>query len=656
MAKRKLSTVSRTVSYPNDHTLYFIKKHPKLVFKGKEETKSEVDHENSKNRQTTIRQYYSPLIDHNRSEDEEPMDVDEEEPVVVKQKLIPEHELLEWKYSNLCPGALMAVGTLPRYKASNLPDFTSLTRFTDVENEQFRYQKVDLPYCLIFIPINKEEDFWMVVSYEQGYRMIKSKECVYDFGLKTGLNSVKPNGLKKVKSHKMRKNPLMVAQNVARASHQDDFLKFFDDIVRGIEGDCKNDQFATNFKRGGVSLTLTKKLNKPDDLITLCHNAYNGYTSLDYKENFAWIDNIRPVQDDLILATLNTDLEKQFQLALENKKVSNELQLICPVEENDEINFIGFGSSSKTRSVHAEISISGYIKELQNFGIKNYSIGTFFKTHRIQETNEDPKSWPIKNCVIYKTTWKTSKDGEPATYDEYLYYLGKWLKLSTEWFRPINETLKNLEKTWNNFTQENGFSLPVALKAKSNEKAEDEPAYCKRVESINKNFICLDNIYAKTSILMNPKKKKNSAVHKFEACDLAVIDQREEKKICLIHVKQDGDELLNKLFNQGANYTKILLNEPKFQMDVKNNIGKLIAAKKRNNEPHMDDFVDLIPNPEERRVKPEDLMIVFAIMKRREDAESKSKLSLCHQMNLHRCATYLKRKGIQVGLAFIGRE
>lgn len=68
----------------------------------------------------------------------------------------------------------------------------------------------------------------------------------------------------------------------------------------------------------------------------------------------------------------------------------------------------------------------------------------------------------------------------------------------------------------------------------------------------------------------------------------------------------------------------------------------------------MDDFVDLIPNPEERRVKPEDLMIVFAIMKRREDAEPN--LSLCHQMNFHRCATYLKRKGIQVGLAFIGRE
>ena len=196
------------------------------------------------------------------------------------------------------------------------------------------------------------------LTFGYGRFLIEPAYFIQDFGLKTALNTLNPQALKSVNLHTLDDQPIQKQTRAARNAQQNIFgIDVFKDILRSVTGSPKPGLNIKSIRGSGPVLSFStrtelKKLPETLDAVT------KQYHNNDYKQAFAWVDNIRKVTD----SSVKDSLDQQLLEALNN----NDASLLLTITED--INWdtlIGFSFTRSKRTLHPELHISNYYHTLK---------------------------------------------------------------------------------------------------------------------------------------------------------------------------------------------------------------------------------------------------------------------------------------------------
>lgn len=403
---------------------------------------------------------------------------------------------------------------------------------------------------LRFISDGKTVRMAMAMGY--GKNILNDNAIEENFGLKIVLNSIESNNLRKIGKINIGGNQKSSTEQLPK---QNDILEFgFDidrDIINEVNSKVENDIWFKGIMTGKDVFSVTSEVNI-DNIIAYAKYCYSIYKSNKYKENFAWIDNIKILKNKKKIEDLDNYLIEHLK--------SNDCDFVLGVPEVIDWSGIrGFkvpGIKKIVDDLSIELLLSSFRDDVDSVDkLKGKSI------YLIDSINDEKKyGWNSYKYLI----------GE-LEFENQLYCLnaGKWYIIDKD-FKTIVE---------NDYKNTNIFDVDF----NNLESEQTEGKYnLKFFEEHKENYICMD----KNNI------QYGGGRNKIELCDL--LSKNKE----LVHVKiyNGGSAPLSHLFNQGMNSLELILDDDKF----------LDLANKKIKEENAEGFEI---SKEDRR----NLTVVFAI-------------------------------------------
>jgi uncharacterized protein (TIGR04141 family) len=130
----------------------------------------------------------------------------------------------------------------------------------------------------------------------RGRHLLDPEAFEQDFGLRVVLNTVAPDQLKSVDARTIEETTLHTRRDVSRDSSLSAFgLDVSRDLLRSVTGTPRDTTLAHRLT-GADALGLETRAQVPD-LPALAKRLLTEYQSTDYRENFEFIDHLRPEKD-----------------------------------------------------------------------------------------------------------------------------------------------------------------------------------------------------------------------------------------------------------------------------------------------------------------------------------------------------------------------
>jgi len=490
-------------------------------------------------------------------------------------------------------------------EASNLPENSVLYLLDSSPHPPWwkNYWGIDnalnqvLKGSIVFIPSGGR---LFALTFGHTYHNLKENSYEYDFGIRVTLNSLNP---KKLKSTDIL-NPDS-AKRLRMQSPTESDLTFFDfdrdsSIMKRLTGIVK-DEYKGIFTNatGASNLRISSKV-QPEGIIELLEELLEIYSKEDFKESFPDLQNITPVNDPVIVDSLDAKLLQAF-----NETVV-ELVLTIPeiVDYQDALKIYFSGAGGRDIIVYQDVYIGYYRKYLESNSKNSISIKDL-KKHKLNLCNDDGISY--KNFSIYKSMlFDSESDGL-----HYHFCDGNWYLIETEYI----EKLKN-------FLDPYFYNEELLFEYNHNSEGD----YNQKMEDGNSKFICLD----KTNISPNGQ-------YQVEPCDLYYVDNTIAS---LYHVKiSTRSSTLSHLFNQGLNSLELLRVEPESKAKLNDLIKERING---NNEQEY-----LYP------VENDNYKVVYAIITHKDKEKKSQNLPIFSRISLKRSLTSYKLMGVDTGVCFI---
>ena len=407
-------------------------------------------------------------------------------------------------------GALMVLDTL----GGTAPKWSKFLELSDAQKKKVYNNTA---FGLVFIPV---ADRWFAVSFGMGHVKLDPMKFEQNFGLQIVLNLVDPNQLKSADVRTPDENTLSRRSQTSRGSDQTAFLIDVErDIVRGLAGTPKDKKFASRVA-GTDSLSMDRK-STVADLPAVCAEAYAAYQKDEYKEHFAWIDQIKHIRKSDLLEKLNEAAVSAIDGALKGGEPEG-LHLAFPViydpEKSNQLRYKGFRSNQ----IYSDLELAGYLEALQERRKTKYGLKDF-DSHTVHEVDDEGRDcggkWKIAECLVCEV----EIDGHT-----YLLSGGGWYEVKSDLAKQVQDFFDKLDR----------YDLPDA-KAEENEQK-----YNARLKAEELDLLCLD------AQLVKPSGSATS----IEVCDFLSKDNR------LIHVKnKTSSSRLSHLFNQGTVSGRVLI-------------------------------------------------------------------------------------------------
>lgn len=432
------------------------------------------------------------------------------------------------------------------------------------------------------------------VTWGQGRHLVESDNLVQDFGLKVVLNTVAPDQLKSVDAKTIDETTVHTRRDVSRDSSFAAFgLDPIRDLLRAVTGTPQDPTLAHRLT-GSDALGIHTREQIPD-LPDLVDRLLEAYESDAYKENFDFIDYLRPERSH----SRKLELDGALVEALQTREI-DDVHLAAP-ETLDWLDIEGFQYRTKFDSnrLDADPRISAYLDLYDGVEISFEDLkGDRLMSVRASDSGIS-NDWQIYKSLVYQ-----------VELDEFLYVLsaGEWFRVDKDYRSQVEAEVELLSKV---------TDLPDA------DLETDEDTYNKKAaEALG--ALCLDKhlIY-------------DGGPDKMEVCDILTSDGR------FIHVKLRGSSsTLSHLFTQGTNTAERLLAlDGDFRQKARTMITDLDS-----------DYADVIPL--DRPKNPADYEMTFAVITR---SKRKTPLTLpfFSVISLRAAAQRLGAFGIPVSIAAI---
>ncbi|MEM7677649.1 MAG: DUF6119 family protein, partial [Myxococcota bacterium] len=275
------------------------------------------------------------------------------------------------------------------------------SKFRALSDEQKKRVTNLTAYGLVFLQASNR---WFAVSFGMGHVKLDPAAFEQDFGLKVVLNSVDPKQLKSADVRTPDENTLQRRSQTSRGSDQTAFsIDIERDIVRGIAGVPKDKAFALRVA-GSDALSMDRKMAL-GDLAQACADAFAMYQKTVYKQDFAWIDQIKHEREKDVIEKLENALIAEMDAVMKGT-ASDAISLAFPIiydpEKTNLLRFKGFRSWMS----YPDLTFANYLAALNERGKIDFTRDDFEK-HTVHEVDDQGKDcgnkWKIKDCLVYET-------------------------------------------------------------------------------------------------------------------------------------------------------------------------------------------------------------------------------------------------------------
>ena len=375
--------------------------------------------------------------------------------------------------------------------------------------------------AVLLIPINVHDGArYFAVTFGRGLSLLNKNAIEERFGLKTVLNSVEPNSIRRISKTEIAGNASKSNEQMPKKSEIHDFsLDIERDLLNGITATGDSESLLPGSVTGADSLSVSTSI-RIEELPDFLADLFELYESDRYKDNFPWIDHVEPVKSKKLKAELNDALIEAINS--QDERVWMAVPQVIKWEETAGFRYQG------SRELFDDILISDVIRTLRNplEKIDQLQHKTIFQIGTIDESEID--HWSAFKCIY----------GE-LEHEEQQYCIngGEWFRIESSYVEQINSQYMS--------TTLSSFEFPDYLLSDENEGAYNERVCDKKSDSC---------------ILMDRKNIMHGGANsKFELCDILVRDGS------FIHVKKySGSAPLSHLFNQGLTTAELVRSDLEF--------------------------------------------------------------------------------------------
>ena len=453
------------------------------------------------------------------------------------------------------------------------------------------------------------KDRFFALTFGSGRYLLRPDSFERGYGLRVALNSIyggqateqtDPARIRRV-DHKT------VSTNTLHTSRQADRWATFEifgvdakrDLLKAVTGEPMAAADWGTRITGADALHLNIHI-EIDDLGDRCKKIERTHSRDDYKEGFAWIDNVHAIVDP----NLKAGLEGQLLENLRNREA--ERLEASPPELVDWDEIADFRFSFEPDSPYGDLELEQYLTVLKDTEkLDGLTLAHLRTAHKVEVYDEDGnvfKRWPLFRCL----------NGE-------LDYEGKTYLLNEgEFFEIEPEYLNNLDRFIGNL-QEWGGAVPDSVGDMN------EGDYNESAADSSSDYLLLDKKLVRIS----------GRTTQIEICDILT------KTGAFVHVKRKlGSSSLSHLFSQGLVSADLLLMSREYREAV---LKKVSAAERSSGRPG--GFSNLIlPGG----ISPKNHEIVYAIVAKWGNRDLVGALPFFSKVNLRWFTEGLRRMGYPV--------
>ncbi|RDB57551.1 DUF6119 family protein [Senegalimassilia anaerobia] len=403
-----------------------------------------------------------------------------------------------------------SVGKTPQWLTSFFPKLAELDEL-----------KTTSASAVYVIPVETEDGIRLfALSFGYGRTMLDESCYVERFGLKTLLNIVEDDSIRKITRTTVAGNALKTAEQLPKRSPIEDFgIDVERDLLNGVTAALPEDSPLSGNANGSDALSI----GIPDDLKLLpdtLKTIYGRYVSDGYKAKFPWVDNIAAVKSKATIEKLN-------ELAIRKiKEHSPDIWMAVPdVVEWEHIAGFKFPG---LQELCQDIVIDDFLASLTNPLAEFEQLKSKKITAIGCDNDEAVAGWPASQCLYGEIELKGTK---------YCINGGKWYQVENSFAERIETSYRNCEV----------LELPFP----KCEEGMRESDYNVTLAASDKGH------YA----LMDAKNiSYGGGQSKIELCDVLTDDGR------FIHIKKySGSAVLSHLFNQGYVSTMLVKSDAAFR-------------------------------------------------------------------------------------------
>ena len=284
--------------------------------------------------------------------------------------------------------------------------------------------------AVIFLPV---ADRIAAVCFGHIHIALNDDAFERQFGLKVTLNTV-PRG--QLRTLDLATPDAVTFQKRVQASKDSDLQAFGVDMLRDLArvagGTPKEASFA-HFVAGKDSLSITCEV-EAGTIQAKCAEILAAFKLTSYRQEFAWVDNMRMVAEKDVVAQLDQNLF----VALADLRAGNTSDLhMAPPEivnytEGSELHYNGFGSHGTT--FHS-LSIEDYVVELDRCAFGG-DMAEIKEKHSIKaksgEEEEFSEKWRVYNCFVFETALGTGKGQQ-----HFVLFAGNWYRVEKQFKERI---------------------------------------------------------------------------------------------------------------------------------------------------------------------------------------------------------------------------
>jgi uncharacterized protein (TIGR04141 family) len=279
-----------------------------------------------------------------------------------------------------------------------------------------------------FVLLLKAKDRIFAATFGHGFAALNRGALESDFGLKVTLNSVDPNRLRSLQARNI--DPTTVSKQLV--VNQDAALSVFDvdfyqDLLSKLEGVPLDSAFARRVA-GADACYLTSDASLPD-LASQCEHLLRDFSSKHYAKIFPFVDQIRLVRDDRVIA----ELDAQLALALAGKGDSPLAFALPDVSEYDRIQTYR-ASRGRWAQDFAELNA----REILASYNASHPTSTDQAEVRISALDGDGEpvtDFTVRRCVVFEAAYKRRL---------YVLTLDQWYQVDADYADLVDDYVAHL--------------------------------------------------------------------------------------------------------------------------------------------------------------------------------------------------------------------
>jgi uncharacterized protein (TIGR04141 family) len=391
------------------------------------------------------------------------------------------------------------------------------------------------------------------IPFGYGWTLLNHGVWEERFGLKTTLNVVDANNLRRIDKNNMSSIPKVTSEQLSREGIAADFgIDIEQDLIRSITGKSKEATFGKSIT-GKDALSVSVKV----DLIGIkefLESCYQKYLSNDYKKDFGWIDQIAEVTDPTLIEILNGKLIENIK----NNEVKKTWMAVPELVDWSDVLGFSYKNSARDDSRQDDICLSDFLDSLSEDDKNNLSV-EILKRKKIfcfnAQNDQIKHQWSAYNCLYCET----NDDSNEKTC---LLSNGKWYEVEKDFSKQVDTDYQELRN------QTSSFTLPAYQHKNEND-------YNEKIAQNDSQFCCMD--------------RKNisygGGYSKIEFCDLLTKDKK------LIHVKHyGGSSVLSHLFSQGVVSGELFIADKEFRQKVNEKLSDSHKIDNVANRPNASDY------------------------------------------------------------------